>query len=350
MKLDGRSLNNVTKENIPYRAFLFYGENQGLVRDLAQKLITKIVGQINDPFLVSILTKENHYRFLEEANSLSLVGGQRVVWIRESTDALTKELEILFKHDSFDSSSDTILVLEAETLSPRSSLRQFAEKNQLIACVPCYKESPKSLADLIKTLIYPKHISQDAQLYLLNLLNSDTASVKNEIEKLLLYIGIKNTITLEDIQQAIGDEKEFNVEDIALATMSGQLLNADKAFHKALYENTAMIVIVRNLLYYTNRLLRARLLVEHGMTEMAAITKLSPPLFFRQKEDFLKALNLWRSKGLLEMQTHLQKLEFLIKQSSIPTELLCQNFILTITRHALHKKNHINKELLFSNL
>lgn len=354
MKIDVRNIMATLQGAIKFRVYLIYGENSGLVRERANQLVKKIAGSLDDPFQVCALDKESHERLIEEATALSLMGGQRVVWVREATDTLSKSLEAfcaLYPTDGVDPSRfDSIVIIEAGSLSPRSPLRILAEKHPLIAALPCYAETGRSLEETLRGLLGKKRIAAEAFRYLLAILGTDRALIRNEVEKLLLYVGSDPEITLTHVQQAIGDGAEYSVEDVVYAAMSGQPVMVDKALTKAIKEGVNMIALTRSLLQHTDRLLQARFLFEEGTPAKVAISKLSPPVFFKRTDSFLKALDSWNSQSLYALLRYIQKLEFLCKQTATPAEVLCQHFVLTIAQHVKEKKSHLDESKLFSNL
>ena len=109
-------------------AVLFYGPDQGLVRERAVELITRLAGDVRDPFRVAELTpaqlKEDPVRLADEAAALSLSGGRRVLRLREAGDGLTQALAELLA----ETVPAAFLVLEAGELGPRSSLRGLFER------------------------------------------------------------------------------------------------------------------------------------------------------------------------------------------------------------------------------
>ena len=60
-----------------------------MIRDRAAALVRAVAGSLDDPFLVAELGREDIGRLADEAASLPLTGGRRVVRLREATDAAT---------------------------------------------------------------------------------------------------------------------------------------------------------------------------------------------------------------------------------------------------------------------
>ena len=74
------------------RAVLFYGPDAGLVRERADAVARTVCPDLRDPFRVAELTgaalAADPARLADEAAQISLMGGSRVVRVREAGDAL----------------------------------------------------------------------------------------------------------------------------------------------------------------------------------------------------------------------------------------------------------------------
>ena len=74
------------------RAVLFYGPDAGLVRERADAVARTVCPDLRDPFRVAELTAAalaaDPARLADEAAQISLMGGRRVVRVREAGDAL----------------------------------------------------------------------------------------------------------------------------------------------------------------------------------------------------------------------------------------------------------------------
>ena len=76
------------------RAVLFYGPDAGLVRERADAVARTVCPDLRDPFRVADLTAAalaaDPARLADEAAQISLMGGRRVVRVREAGDALAQ--------------------------------------------------------------------------------------------------------------------------------------------------------------------------------------------------------------------------------------------------------------------
>src|SRR5213080_4034376 len=104
------------------RVVLLFGEDVGMIRDRASALVRAAAGSLDDPFLVAELNRDETGRLVEEAASLPLTGGRRVVRLREASDAATAAVTAILK-----GSAPALVVLEAPGLPTRSRLRSVVE-------------------------------------------------------------------------------------------------------------------------------------------------------------------------------------------------------------------------------
>ena len=122
------------------RVVLLYGEDEGLVRHRADALTLAVVGTADDPFRVAWLSAGDHGRLGEEASAIAMLGGRRVVRVRDVGEALAGPVALVAE-----SPGDSLVVLEAGGLSRRSKLLGIVEAAARGAALPCYPEAGAGL-------------------------------------------------------------------------------------------------------------------------------------------------------------------------------------------------------------
>lgn len=328
MKIDARSLPRVTRDPGAWRVILLHGDDTGLIRERAQDAVRQIAGTTDDPFRVSVLDKETHDRLEEEATALSLMGGRRVVRVRDASDTLLKAVTTVLEQPT-----DTLVVLEAPGLPSRSKLRALLEKRQDCASVGCYPEEGRTLEATITQMLasHTVRIEPDALHWLTGRLGADRGAARSEVEKLALYAGDTDTLTLDDVHACIGDAGSVSIEDAAFAATEGRRTEADLAIERALAEGTSPITIARAFLSHLHRLRRVRAAMADGESRGDAIKGLKPPVFFKRTASFNRAIELWSLPALTEALKDTQALELACKQTGAPDQLLCKRYVATLT-------------------
>jgi DNA polymerase III subunit delta len=172
-------------------AVLIYGPDDGLVRERVERLVGTVLDDPKDPFRLSEFSgdgvRSDPARLVDEARALCLVGGRRVVRVRQASDQVTPAVRSLLALDRI----EALVVLEAGELPGGSSLRRLAEGSPNAAALPCYRDEGRGLEALIDRLLAERGLAADAEArdHLLRNLGADRALTRMEIDKLALYMG-----------------------------------------------------------------------------------------------------------------------------------------------------------------
>ncbi|HEY1505396.1 MAG TPA: DNA polymerase III subunit delta, partial [Stellaceae bacterium] len=120
------------------RAALVYGPDAGLVKERAEKIARAICPDLTDAFRVADLDPDglpkDPARLNDEAASLSLMGGRRLVRVQDAGDGVGGLFDRFFKDPP---PGDAFIVVSAGDLPPRSSLRRAFESAKTAAAIPC---------------------------------------------------------------------------------------------------------------------------------------------------------------------------------------------------------------------
>ena len=332
MKLDARRVTAFLRDPGSTRVVLLHGEDEGLIRTRAEALTKAVVGSGDDPFRVAWLAREDHSRLSEEASAIAMLGGRRVVRVRDAADALAPALEKAAAWPG-----DSLIVLEvAGALPARSKLRALVEAMPSGAAIACYPEEGRALQDRIAATLQQAGIGIDADAltYVVGRMGADSASVVGEIEKLLLYAGDDRRLDLDDVRACVGDAASVAFDDAVFAATAGDPAATDRAVELALAEGAAPVAITRGVLQHLSRLHLARGLMESGASSEDALRALRPPVFFKRVAEFSRALRRWDIARLAAAMTEARRVEFQCKQTGAPDTLLVRRLLLALARQS----------------
>jgi DNA polymerase-3 subunit delta len=317
------------------RVVLLYGEDVGMMRDRASALVRAVAGSLDDPFLVAELNREEVGRLADEAASLPMTGGRRVVRLRDASDAATAAVTAILK-----GAAPALVVLEAPGLPARSRLRALVEAAPDAAAIGCYPEEGRALEETIRSVMTEMGvvIAGEALGWLSAQLGADRASTRQELEKLALYVGPGGRVDLEAALACVGDLAGLSLDDALFAATEGDVAMADRALELAIAEGAAPVGVLRAALMHLQRLHRARLAVDEGLPAAEATKSLRPPVFYRRVGAFTKALGLWSSGGLMAAMAGLAEAERACKRTGAPDLVLSRSAVLTLARRAAAAK------------
>jgi DNA polymerase-3 subunit delta len=315
MKLAYKEVDGYLENPQKYQSCLFFGPDNGLVRERAKHVMSKLVYDANDPFATTSLDNdkiiENPSLVYEAASSLSLLGGAPVVFIRDASDKLTSILQEVHKTTECKNS----IVCIAGELNTNSSLRLFFERSKQTVAIGCYKDDNQSLPKYIAEKLKANGISYDYNLltFLSSKLGNDRAVSASEIEKLITYLGEKKELKLSDLEKIINLNDDKNLESLCVAVADGKFNQSNQFIERLLQEGTEPIVIFRSLQRYFQRLLIVHGHIQQGLSSDIAMKKLSPPVFFKLEKTFKQHLSTISFSQLLVIQARIFEAERDIK-------------------------------------
>lgn len=310
---------------------LLFGDDSGMISERAEALVRAVAGSLDDPFLVADLTRDDLDRLHEEAASLPLTGGRRVVRLRGATDAATSVVQVILR-----SEAPGLVVIEGGGMPARSRMRALLDAAPDGVAIGCYPEEGRTLQATMRGRLQAAQVAVDADAldWLTTQLGGDQASTFAELEKLILYAGPDGKVDLAAAMASVGDLAGLSLDDALFAATAGDVAMADRALALAGAEGATPVGILRAALLHLQRLYRARLLVDGGMTAAEATKAMRPPIFFRRTGQFTRGLGLWSQPALRAAMAGLSQAERNCKRTGAPDEVLSHNALLTLARRA----------------
>lgn len=329
MKLKAGSIDGfLAKPDPKIATVLLYGPDAGLVAERAMILARGVVDDPRDPFRVSELAAEELRtapgRLVEETQTLCMLGGRRLVRVRDAADAIAPAVRDLLNLPA----QEGFVLLEAGDLGGASSLRRLIEAAQAAVALPCYRDEERGLANLVRALLteHGLQAAPDAQAYLEAHLGGDRAVTRTEIGKLALYVADRpgGRVTLEDVEAVIGDSSVLALDDVVHAAVLGWRVELERALDRILAEGQAPIRLLRVASALLLRLARLQGELEAGGSIDGVITAARPPVFFRQRPIIAEALRRWPADRLVAGLALLQAAEIRCKTAGAPEALICR--------------------------
>jgi DNA polymerase III subunit delta len=335
MKVTGRSIESFLRDPGAVAAALFYGPDTGLVRERADRLAAAVAGDAADPFRVSEVTvdrlRDQPSLLSDEAAALSFGGGRRVVRLRSAGDGQAAAIKSLLDSPV----GGGLVIVEADELGPRSSLRQLFEAADNAAALPCYRDEAGDLARLIGEELGRAglRLTDEARDYLVSALGGDRGVTRRELEKIVSYMGPAESaqpLELADAVACVGDSAALSVDDLVYAIGDGDLMAVERLVDRVLAEGTSPVTILRT----TGRhFLRVHLLASAEDRERA-IRSLKPPVFYKYVARLHDQVRQWAPPRLQQALDRLTRAEMDCKRTGMPADVLCRRALLEIAAQA----------------
>ena len=329
MKLKAQAVDGFIARPDPRVAtVLLHGPDAGLVAERGRRLAARVVDDLQDPFRVTELggddLRERPGRLVEEAQAMCLLGGRRLVRVRDAGDLATAAVRDLLALPA----QEGFVVLEAGDLPGSSSLRKLVEAAATAAALPCYRDEARDLGGLVRSLLAEHRLTAepDALSYLQTHLGGDRAVTRAELAKLALYLADRPgaRVTLADAAAVVGDSSALGVEDAINAALLGRRPELERALDRLLAEGEAPVRLITATARTVMRLLRLSVVAAGGSIE-AAVAGARPPIFWKQRDLFADMLRRWSPDRLAAGLALLQAAELRCKSGGgTPDVALCR--------------------------
>ncbi|MEP3265774.1 MAG: DNA polymerase III subunit delta [Hyphomicrobiales bacterium] len=309
MQLKARDIDQYINNPDQYSpVILVYGPDQGLVSEHCTTLIKKKLEGNDDPFALQSFDSDeianDPGKLADEASAIALFGGDRVIRLRlNSNRIITKSVKAVLEAPS----DTTTLIIEAGDLKKTNPVRSLIEKSKKAMTIPCYADDTRSLQTLIQDELAKANlkISNEARETLLSLIGENRQTTRNELRKLTLYAHGRTEITLNDVEELIGDAAASLSDTTIDLTMSGNTKEALTNFNRSLTMGTAAFQTAHTLQRHLTMLQLLRYQLTNGSQIRDIIDRARPPIHFKRKAIITTQLNLWGPEDIVRAQDHL---------------------------------------------
>lgn len=277
------------------QAILVYGPDEGLVAERAAAAVAQFRDATSPPGeLVRLADSDIEAepdRLAVELGTIAMFGGRRVVWTSHGRRVNGPALKSLFEAGPIEGR----LVVEAGALKSDDAARLLFERDASLAALPCYPDEGQDLARLIDETMRTARctISEDARVMLADRLGADRGLSRSEIEKLVLYVGDRRRIEVEDVEAVVGDAAAQSLDLLLAHMMAGERGGAVTALDRAIAAGENPQVLIAAIQRHLTRLHRVVAEVDGGRSIHDIVRGLRPPLHFKAKDQLLREAGQW---------------------------------------------------------
>jgi DNA polymerase-3 subunit delta len=301
----------LARPDAAFRVVLLYGPDKGLVSERAVAFARGAGYALEDPFAVVRLdgaaVEADPGRLVDEARTVPLFGGERLVWVREAGNG--KSLAEAIKHLASQPPRDARVLIEAADLKKGALLRSTVEAASHAMALPCYSDDSRSIDALIDAALAADGlgITLEARHALKESLGGDRLATRAELEKLCLYARGRERIGLDDVRDAVGDVAGLSTDEVVDAVLAGRLKEFERVFDRHLRSGAPGFLVLSAMSRQFQTLQTMREAVETGgKTPAAAVASARPPIFFSRRRTVEEALARWSLPAISHALERLQ--------------------------------------------
>ncbi len=311
---------------------LLYGPEPTITRFRFEVIAKKIVNDLADPFLVSQLSsekiKEDKAILTDEFYSIAMLGGRRLIMIKDCDAHTVQALKILLSDPQYGRKSDNFILIQGGDMDKSSALRKLVEESQFLMAIPCYEEDATSLRKSISELFVENDIMVEGEIINLMVKNfgKDRNLIVNEINKIKNYLGDEKKLSLEVFKKITSSNQDENLQDFAVQFASKNYEWCFLRAEKALEVGNESILLVRNLINYFSKLYNAKVSIENSGKSLDDAVK-SAQIFYKIEADFRRNLQSLSLKFIAKSLQSFEKLEINLKKGNMSSRLVFLSYI-----------------------
>jgi DNA polymerase-3 subunit delta len=293
---------------------LLYGENQDLINDLNQQIVSKFIQEkkISKSFFEEDVIKNPENIINYYLNGSLFDDNKNISIIKNCTD---KILEIINKIKN--NINNNVIILNSEILLKHSKLRQFGEYDKLAICIPCYQENKLDIKKFLTQQIQINNIQlSDTQSELI--INSSSlkrSKIKEAMEKLNLYkySGKITDQIVEEICTDVDLKKNDEIIDILLSKNEkdiNEFISNMSNYEKNFIE---IIIILRSFIIKILDIQKNN----KNLSIDERIERYKPSIFWKDKDRIKNILKIWSANNLEKFLSNLNIIETEFKRNDL---------------------------------
>ena len=306
-------------------SILFYGVNEGLKKYFKKKIKdlnkNKLIINYNQDELIS-----KNDLLINETRNNSLFEDEKIILIENGSDKIFSILQLVLEK-----LENNKIYIFSEPLDKKSKLRNFYEKAKDNLAVPCYEDDQVSLKKIIlKELKNFQNLSPKNINLILESCGTDRIKLYNELNKISLYF-INNKIEDEKLEKLLNDSVNNEFNELKDAAINGNKNMTNKLLSNTTLDSEKNMLCLAIINQRLNKLNELSDNFEKDKNLEAALNKLKPPIFWKDKPLFLAQRKNWNKKKLITALKKTYEVEFALKTNTyLDKNLILKKLLLDI--------------------
>lgn len=319
--------------------YLFFGEEDFLIDECVEALISALVPQEMRAFNVDVVDAEKVTAkdLLSLASAYPMMNERRVVVVRDfgKLTSTEKGREILSSYISQPPETTCFIMVCGKKPDFRMKPYGDLKRRNLVYEFPRLYEN--QVPSWIETRCKQagKYIDAEAIQLLVSIVGSSLRSLHNELEKVFTFIGEKERITENDISKVVGFVKGTTIFDLQNALGKQDAANAFNILHRMLDAGESPQGMIVMLTRYLFTLMKVKELRLAGKTDGELATELKVPQFFLK--DYTTPAERLSFCELERSLVHLRDADLQLKTSAADASHVMEMLVYSLL-HPLHEK------------
>ncbi len=305
--------------------FLLYGSNEALIEEAIDKIFkpncSKNIYNYEENEILA-----NVQDFQENIYNKSFFESDKLIIINRATDKLLTLFKDIIEKKVF----DLKIIIKCGLLEKKSKLRNFFEKNNGLAIAAFYDDNIQSLLSFTQNFFSTNKIKISSQNinFIIERCNGNRLTLKNELEKILLYTQKKNTLNIEDILKLINNNENLEVSELADQCLAKNRKKTLHLLNENILSTDDNIPVIKNFLYKLKRLRKIKKELEKNKKIDEVLSSFKPAIFWKDKDILKQQLKVYSISDINLLIKKINNLELVVKKNAQISNQILSDFIM----------------------
>ena len=330
MQIKKNQIDAIKQFGREHKVMMLFGPNQKLLDSYADDIKENLRKQDYEISFIDYDGLKNNLAPLWEIIAVpSLFHIKKLVVIDVEKATIKNELFELLAIEN----KQAAILIRAGDLPASHSLRKNFEASSDMVSIGCYEVDQLHLRTVAVQDLSIRQIKATPEVIRSLVQNYQNPGVlKKDLEILDLWLGDRRELQLEDLSVLTFDQSDYKYLDLAFSLVLNKKEEVIKILKALEFQGIAHISIIRAMMNFFYRLYTYQALLPE-MSSDIALSKVSPPVFFKEKPDFLRSSSLLPTKEVLKIIEALNDLEQILKTSDIAAKECLENFFLQLNEN-----------------
>jgi len=310
--------------------YLFFGDEEFLLQEAVDLIISAVVdpGSRDFNFNTVYCKGTSGNEIVNLCQALPFMAERRLVIAREIEALKATDLEELAAYLQSPSPSTCLVLISNQPRFEKKAIIAPVEANG--AVVRFFALLDRDMPGWIESWVRRQGLSiqRDAMQYVWQTLGNDLQAINNELEKAVIFVKERKTITYDDVKQVVGNFRDYTPFDLADALGKKDREAAFLILSRLIQEGESPVGLLGSIAWNFRRLMNAKAMesIGIGIEEI----KKKHRIIFHQASSFQAQL---RSYTLGELETAIEVLlnaDQALKSSGLNGRLVLERMILRL--------------------
>ncbi|MDB3857903.1 hypothetical protein N9305_00705 [Pelagibacteraceae bacterium] len=315
-----------TKSIYSQKAFLFYGENEGLKNEFKKIIKTENKNSQSFNFNQEEIIKNSNL-LINEITNKSLFEDSKIIFIDQVNDKILHILD----EEVINSLDKEMIFLFTGILDKKSKIRNYFEKSNFCGITACYKDNEITIKKIISEKLNKfKGLTPQILNLIIGNTGLDRNKINNEIEKIESCF-LDKIIDADKLELLLNIRANDDFNQLKDDALSGNKVNTNKLLGDTVFEPENNIFYLNSINQRINRLKDIEELKDKNSNLEELLSYLKPPVFWKDKPMLIEQSRKWNKNKIQSALNKTYNAEIEIKSNAnIRKDLIIKNLIIDL--------------------